>query len=73
MTIDGTDFTAALGGPFGVGASPTDISDLDLSALQQVGSKESIWTRGIHEIDLSSTQLGGISAQLLLVATINAS
>jgi hypothetical protein len=70
ITIDGTDYTVQLGGPWGAGAQ-TDISDLDLSKIQTAG-KQSIWKRGFHEIDLSSTAIGGIMAQLLVVGTVNA-
>jgi len=62
--IDGTDRTTALGGPFGSG-SPADIDDLDVTAW--------LLTPGFHEIQLSSTALGGIMAQVTVFAVLGAS
>jgi hypothetical protein len=62
--IDGTDRTTALSGPFG-GGSPTDIDDLDITAW--------LLTSGFHEIQLSSTALGGIMAQVTVFAVLGAS
>jgi hypothetical protein len=60
--VDGTDRTTALGGPWGVGAA-LDVPDLDISAY--------ITTTGWHEIQLSSTTLGVIIAQLYTKAQLN--
>jgi hypothetical protein len=60
--VDGTDRTTALGGPWGVG-SAVDVPDLDISAW--------ITATGWHEIQLSSTTLGVIIAQLYTKAQLN--
>ena len=61
VTVDGTDVTTALSGPWGVG-SALDVHDLDVTPwLTAVG-----W----HEIQITSTTLGGVFSQLAVYATL---
>ena len=63
--INGTDQTVALGGPWGTGTA-LDISALDITSfIQAVGT----W----HEIQLSSTSLGGLTVQIQYQSVLNSS
>lgn len=59
--IDGVDRTTALNGPWGSGSS-IDVSDLDISAY--------ITSTGWHEIQLSSSTLGVVVAQVTTKALL---
>lgn len=62
--IDGTDRTVALGGPWGVGVA-LDVTDLNLLPY--------ITSTGWHEIQLSSTNIGGITTQVQFSGLLNGS
>lgn len=62
--IDGVDRTTALGGPFGSGTA------LDVSLLE-IG--QWITSTGWHELQLSSTSIGGVTAQVQFSGLINQS
>jgi len=62
--IDGTDRTGALGGPFGSG-SALDVTNLNIAPY--------ITTAGWHEIQLSSTAIGGITTQIQFCGLVNGS
>lgn len=62
--IDGVDETTPLGGPWGTG-SALDITDLNLTPF--------ITTTGWHEIQLSSTSIGGITTQVQFSGLLNGS
>lgn len=62
--VDGVDETTPLGGPFGTG-SPADITDLNIAPY--------VLTSGWHEIQLSSTSIGGITTQIELIGLVNGS
>lgn len=59
--IDGTDVTGSLGGPWGTGAA-LDVHDLDVS--QWLSAK------GWHEVQISSTSIGGIFPSLAIFAVV---
>lgn len=62
--LDGTDQTTPLGGPWGAGVA-IDISNLNVTSY--------FTTVGWHEIQLSSTSIGGITTQLHFASLINGS
>ena len=62
VLVDGTDQTVALGGPWGVGGA-LDVNDLDLSPW--------LASTGWHEVQVTSTALGGVFAQVAVYATLN--
>lgn len=57
-----TDYTSALGGPWGVG-SALDVNDLDISAYITAG--------GWWEVQLSSTTLGGVISNVDLFGLVS--
>lgn len=62
--VDGTDVTSTLGGPFGTGTA-IDVTDLNISQF--------VSTTGWHEIQLSSTSIGGITTQIRMSTLLNGS
>lgn len=62
--LDGVDQTTPLGGPWGVG-SALDISTLDITQY--------FTTLGWHEVQLSSTSIGGITVQMHFSSLMNGS
>ncbi len=62
--IDGVDQTTPLGGPWGVGVA-IDITDLSISPY--------VSSDGWHEVQLSSTAIGGITCQIRMSTLLNGS
>jgi len=56
MLVDGVDVSSAVGGPWDGGGSAFDVNEVDISAYIQSG--------GFHEIQLTSTAIGGVKANV---------